>query len=109
MKIKINNLTWNVGFERRDDLNGCYGFARFSTLEIRIAHDVHKEVVRTTITHEIIHAFIESFGFTTPDTNSTLMFSEEQVCDFIAMNLEEISKQSKKVYLYYLGKYVYNK
>lgn len=109
MKIKINNLAWNVVFTTREDINGCYGLTCFSKLEIKLAHDVHQDVVRTTITHEIIHAYIESCGFTTPNVESPMIFSEEQVCDFVAMNLEEINKLSNKLYLYYLGKYVYNK
>ena len=98
-----------MSFVNKDDIDGCYGVTRFSSLEIKIAVDLHVDVVRTTITHELVHACIESFGYTVPNVDSSMLFSEEQVCDFVAMNLESIYKLSRKLYLYYLGKYVYNK
>ena len=109
MKLKINDLIWDLSFVSKEEIDGCYGLTKFSTLEIKIATNLHRDVVRTTITHELVHAYLESLGYTVPSTESPLMFSEEQVCDFIAMNVESLMADSKKVFLVYLGKYVYNK
>lgn len=109
MKLKINDLEWNLTFVKKNEIEGCYGITRFSSLTIKIATDLHKDIVRTTITHELVHAYLESFGYTPPSIDSALMFSEEQICDFIAMNQDFIMKQSSKVFSIYLDKYVYNK
>lgn len=109
MKLNINGLIWKLSFVKKEDIDGCYGITKFSTLEIKIATNLHRDVVRTTITHELIHAYLESLGYTVPNVDSSMLFSEEQVCDFIAMNLDAITKQASKIFLVYLGKYMYNK
>ena len=109
MKVVINNLEWDVSFVEKHEIDECFGRTKFSDLEIKIATSFHRDVIRTTITHEVVHAFIESMGIVPPSSDSQMLFSEEQVCDFVGMNLDEIAKTSKTIYLYYLGKYVYNK
>ena len=103
MTIKINNLIWKVMFKTRGDLDGSFGLTSFRKLEIYIATDVAQDVVRTTITHEIVHAYIESHGLV--ENKDGMLFNEEQVADFIAMNITSINELTLKVYIEYIKKY----
>ena len=105
MKIKINGLEWKVYFESSKELPDWWGVTRPGEFTIRLRHDLDKNIVRTTITHELIHAILASYGFTKPSENSDMLFSEEEVCDFIAMNLSTINELTLKVYLEYKRKY----
>ena len=103
MIVKINGLTWKVQFVDRETIDGSLGLTSFRRFTMNVAIDVANDIVRSTITHEIIHMFLESYGFTA-DSNG-MMFSEEQVCDFIAMNLSSINELTLKIYFEYKKKY----
>lgn len=101
MKLKINNITWDIKFTE-DIEEGFFGYTNVYKLKIGIRSDMALDVVRTTIIHELIHAMIFSYGFIKAQPEDELLFSEEQVADFIAMNLDEINKLSNKIYLNFL-------
>lgn len=102
MTIKINNLKWKVEFVTRETIDGSFGLTSFRNLKISIATDVVKDVVRTTITHELVHALLESYGIVEVDGK---LFCEEQVADYIAMNINTINELTLKIYLEYRKKY----
>jgi len=102
MIVTINNIKWKVLFVNRVDINECYGVTSFPSLQIKIAIDYPKEVIRTTITHEVVHAWLESYGYR---ENDGMLFSEEQVADFIGMNLHNFNELTMKIYLEYKRKY----
>ena len=102
MTVKINNLTWKVLFVTRGSIDGSLGLTSFRNLEISIATDTVIDVVRTTITHEIVHALLESYGIVEADGK---LFSEEQVADYIAMNLNTINELTATIYLEYKKRY----
>lgn len=100
IKLKINGLEWRVKFthdkeELKEDL---LGLCVFTQLKIYIADDADNAVVRTSILHELVHAYLFSYGFTKVKDSDDLMFSEEQICDFVAMNLISILDMANKLY-----------
>ena len=102
MKIKINNIPWTVNFVHTGDIDNCIGVTKFRELSIYVATNVEKDVVRTSITHELIHAYVDSYGFILSDDDK---FSGEQLADFIAMNLSNINELTMKIYLKYKQEY----
>lgn len=78
-----------------------YGYAEPGTCgetlmchnRILINDDLAPEVMKWTITHELVHAYLWSYGF-----DALTTFSHEQVCEFIASYVEEISRDTEIVY-----------
>lgn len=104
MKIKINVLNWEVEFLDGDDErlvydgDECFGLTVFSDLHIYIRKDRPKEGIKHVITHELIHAFLYSYGIHLPlDEEET----EEAACDFVAMYLDQIYKMSNQIYKFF--------
>lgn len=99
-KLKINGLEWRVKFthDREELKEDLLGLCVFTQLKIYVADDVDDAVVRTSIIHELVHAYLFSYGFTEAKDTDNLMFSEEQICDFVAMNLISILEMANKLY-----------
>lgn len=108
MKVTINNIDWKVYFYKEEAHEGALGFCKNVSGEIHIRKDMPSYMVKTTIMHEVVHAYLWSHGFVKPDEDATLLFSEEQVCDFIGMNYVELTKLADKIYMYYLEHYENN-
>ena len=51
------------------------------------------ENIKRTITHEVIHAYLYSYGFTNKDN-----FELEQMIEFISHNIKNIEKLTDEVY-----------
>ena len=62
-----------------------------SVIEIKIG--LSEEQLYRTIAHEITHAVIWAYGFVSFEN-----FSEENVCDFVSIHMDEIMKETKAVY-----------
>lgn len=88
--VTINNLEWNIVVENSD--YDYLGTTSESRLEIHIASVPNTQVIKRTITHEVVHAYLYSYGF--PKKN----FNEEDLCEFIANNLDGISHISNQVF-----------
>ncbi len=104
MRIKINVLNWEIEFLDGDDERltynekECFGITIFDDLHIYIRKDRPKEGISHIITHELVHAFLYSYGIHLPlDEEET----EEAICDFMAMHLEQIYKTTNRVYKFY--------
>ncbi len=102
MKIKINNIAWKIIFEEKISDDNPMGLCRPSRLELHLCTKMAKEAIRTTIIHEVTHAYMFSCGFTKPYSESEMLFSEEQLCDFLAMNIENILSISNYIWDVYL-------
>jgi len=91
--MKINNLDWSVKYN--DDMQeGTFGETNYETLTIYLRTQCHKQNMRRTLLHEIIHAYQYSFGLHFIES-----FNKETICEFIAHNFEaigEIYNQAKK-------------
>ena len=88
--VTINNLEWNIIAENSD--YNYLGTTSESRLEIHIASVPNTQVIRRTIIHEVVHAYLYSYGF--PKNN----FNEEDLCEFIANNLDAITQISDQVF-----------
>ena len=102
MKIRLNNTVWTVGFLDDEDKE-TWGWTITSKLKIQISKELTLPNARSTIVHEIVHALLFSYGFAKETHDINLLFSEEQVCDFIAMNIDNILRASDKVYCWYVS------
>ena len=94
--MKINNLNWRITFEEPDNpiLNedGFYlGLTVFNELKIYIRKGLPKGLTKTTVIHELCHAFLFSFG-TQNDA-----YNEEQLCDIFGAHAEQIVQMADKI------------
>lgn len=79
----INGEKWKISYKCLKD----YGETDYNGLSIRINHSLDPIEERRTLLHEIIHAYIYAYGI--PFTEH---LTEEQLCDFIAYNLDNFYK-----------------
>lgn len=92
MKVLINRLKWEIKEVENDDemlkmKNGdaTCGVEHYGSLTIRIAKSMPDGVKRHSLFHEVVHATIDSYGFLNKDK-----WTEEQVCEFVATQIENI-------------------
>lgn len=92
MQIKINGLKWTIqnaksGSENlKIDGNSCFGVTNYPNLRITLQEEQPIELYRQTVIHELIHAYIFSFGVHLVANENT----EEPICDFIGAHLDKI-------------------
>ena len=91
MKIAINNFTWNVSFVKSFDKEK-FGTTRYLTQEIQVLDSLSKEEKLRTLTHELTHAFMSSYGFGQIDEWTT-----EVVCDFISTYADSIVRLADSI------------
>lgn len=91
MKIKIHNYIWTVQTVQSDSekMNPepdhyLAGLTEYADQAISIREGMSRERTRTTVIHELIHAFIDSFGYTSD------CMTEEEICDFFGANADDI-------------------
>ena len=88
--VRINNLEWKVVTE--PSIYTYLGSTLEGKLEIHIARVPSLQAVKRTIAHEVVHAYLYSYGF--PRNK----YSEEDLCEFIANNIEAILQISRQVF-----------
>lgn len=101
MIIKINGLEWTVFFVPRehnklemDDMQ-CMGITYFSDLQIYFDKTLSAELMRQTVIHELVHAFLFSYGIHIECDNNK--DTEEAVCDFCGAYFDKLGKLSNKI------------
>lgn len=101
MIIKINGLEWTVFFVTRehdklemDDMQ-CMGITYFSDLQIYLDKTLSAELMRQTVIHELVHAFLFSYGIHIECDNDK--DTEEAVCDFCGAYFGKLGKLSNKI------------
>ena len=89
MKIKICNDIWKVKLVRadtkkmnpdKDHIN--LGLTEYTKGKISIRAGLSDSVARSTVIHELVHAFLFSYGHTVE--------GEEAMCDFFGTHADEI-------------------
>ena len=97
--VKMNDIIWTVVGVERDadelDFDGevVFGLTVYASLTIFVrAEDVSRDVLRRTITHELVHAAIYSYGYDGSSMN------EEAIANFFECFGEEIMNDSDFVY-----------
>lgn len=89
MKIKIHNDDWEVkvidkGKKKMNPSVDSYnlGLTEYGKCCINIRDGMTRSVTRSTVIHELTHAFMFSYGYSVND--------EEAMCDFFGANGDEI-------------------
>lgn len=98
MKIQIHNYTWTVQMiqgdsEKMNPEPDCYraGLTEYAEQIISIREGMSRERTRATVIHELVHAFIDSFGYTADEMN------EEEICNFFGANADEIIRLTNEI------------
>lgn len=96
MKIKIHKDVWKVkltdGSKKKmtpDNDHYNLGLTEYSKLLINIRTGLAESVARSTVIHELVHAFLFSYG--------NQVEGEEQMCDFFGVHGEEIVALADKI------------
>lgn len=101
MIIKINNLNWTVFFVPRKheklelEDTQCMGVTYFSDLQIYIDESLSDELIRQTVIHELIHAFLFSYGVHIECSYDKDV--EEAFCDFCGAYFDKVQKVANKI------------
>lgn len=89
IKIKIYNDIWKVKLVNADakkmnpDENHInFGLTEYAKGKISIRAGLSESVARSTVIHELVHAFLFSYGHTVE--------GEEAMCDFFGTHADEI-------------------
>lgn len=89
MVVKIHNDTWRIkligGNKKKmnpDQEHYYLGLTEYGTLTINIRKGLPESVARSTIIHELVHAFRFSYAHVIVD--------EEAMCDFFGAHADEI-------------------
>ena len=108
VKLKINNLNWTVHFvdcpnginplDIKDIDEHNLGLTRRSFDIILINKDLPLDLLKRTIDHELVHAYMWSFGL-----NQFQSFNEENVSDFFETHGRNIIKDSDMVFSKFKG------
>lgn len=96
MKIKIHNDVWKVKLIKasaekmnpdKNHLN--LGLTEYVEGVINIREGLNESVARSTVIHELVHAFIFSYGHT--------IEGEEAMCDFFGVHADEIVELAEQI------------
>lgn len=93
MKITINNHEWEIIFFDRTDEN-YDGITNESQMIIEINVNLSEQAKRYCLIHELVHAHLNSYGF---DSCVLPEMTIEQVCEFIAHNIDSINKLTNEI------------
>ena len=97
--ITINGMEWAVYFVDKshsaltvdNDIEVALGRTFYRTCDIYIDDGLPKEVLRQTVTHELVHALRFSYG------ECIDLENEEKICDFIAAHFDELKTLRKAI------------
>lgn len=97
MEFTIHDLKWNIkfvdGISCEDTDEQLCGVTFKLKQEIVIDYNAPDDMLLRIITHELVHAFIWSYGF-----ECFKPFTEEQLCSFIESYIVDINYISKRIY-----------
>jgi len=94
MKIKLNNFVWEVSLAPLDE--SLFGLTDMVNLKIYLSPKMNIQNVRPTIIHELVHATMYSYGIYMNENDDSKL-SREQLCEFVAMHLDNISLNASKI------------
>ena len=91
-KIVINGFKWTVYFVDISKLpEQSDGITMYNERKILVRKDLDKETTKCVLRHEITHAVLCTQGRWSQKT-----FKQEEMCEFIAFNLDLINKLVEK-------------
>jgi hypothetical protein len=99
-KIKIHNDIWYIRYDKNTDeeFNSedgiTFGCTKAPSLEIILRRDMPASILRSTVIHEVSHAYLFSYAI---PLSSKHVDAEEVACDFIGSYCDEIIKTSEEI------------
>lgn len=103
--IQINKLNWTVKWSDANTISALaeqnkstgYAFGQIDIvyLQILLNKEIHPDLIFKTIVHELIHAYLFSYGWT------KYTYDEEQICDFISSHIVDLITNANKILLDY--------
>lgn len=90
MKVRVNKRDYKIEIKDSDSLEGL-GLTNYKKGIIEILDNLDKELTKSTILHELTHAYLFEYGM--PKEEYTL----EDVCNFIGAYAEEIVIKSNNI------------
>ena len=95
IEVSINNHTWSVRRLKHEDMNwAMYGYTWTQHKAIDILDTLDKKDLSLVIRHEVCHALLDTQG-----RRYQRKFDVEELCEFIAWNIDEIKKISDEIYI----------
>lgn len=97
-KIKIKDLEWQIILVPTTSSNlivngnACYGVCNHYEKKIYLDKELPDDQMRRTVVHELTHAFITSYFIERKEH-----YTEEDLCEFVAIYGEEISNLAKEI------------
>lgn len=93
VKIKIGSHIWSIRFVPKYLLNeNAFATCYPSNLTIDIGKDYDKSLLELSLTHELTHALLAESGRIYEH-----QFNTEELCEFVAWNIEEIKRLKDKI------------
>lgn len=102
MKMNINGYFWQIKFveENSEKLiykgEKCLGICYFEKQKIYINGTLEDKRLKSTIVHELVHAFIYCYDIEIPTDDPDE--AEEVFCDFVGDHIGKIHKLALKIY-----------
>lgn len=93
IKVKIGSRVWSIRFlpenlMRENEYGTCWSLKRAIDIDASLDYEEAKIILG----HELSHAYLASYGKLHNKT-----FDEEELCDFITWNIDEIIKVRDKI------------
>ena len=97
IKVSINNHTWSVRRLSLEDMNWAkcqmYGYTWTQHKAIDILDTLEEKDLPLVIRHEVCHALLDTQG-----RRYQQKFDVEELCEFIAWNMDEITRITDEIY-----------
>lgn len=97
MRVKINKLQFNITQTTDESTlatksgNVLFGFTDYLAQSIVLRANTSKTMLYATLVHELTHAFIFAYGYSSQET-----FNHEQICEFVGTYASDIIKIADK-------------
>jgi len=89
----INGITWKLKL-RENVGDNLLGVTEFNNPTIAVRYQENKENMSRTLMHEIVHAYLYSYGMS--KISELKQMNEEEICEFISHNITNLLKLHKK-------------
>lgn len=90
MRIKINKRYYTIKFDTPEE-DRTIGLTSYKLGEIRLSKNLDKNLLYSTIIHELIHAYLFEYGM--PRDN----YNQEDICNFFGAYGTEIIENACKI------------
>lgn len=90
MTVKINKRYYTIKFDTLEEERNI-GLTLCKIGEIRLASEIDKDLLYSTIIHELVHAYLFEYGM--PRDN----YSQEDMCNFFGAYGTEIIENACKI------------